>query len=131
LIVAVLTVRSSYLRNHAEPCPPGAAPDTLQWWIAAEQAWRIKTFALDHDIHTYSAPARPGLIELAQANNNKHYGDIIASQRVIELSDCTDQAAVADELRCNGLDGWLEVAEGRFAFWKPDDAEYRTQSRPE
>jgi len=131
LIVAVLTVRSSYLNAREEPCPPSGVPDTLQWWIAPDQAWRIKTFALDHDIHTHSLPPQPGLAEVAQANNAKHYGDVIATQHVIELTDCYDDALVERAFGGVGLEPRLEVAEARFAFWKPDDADYRTQSRPE
>ena len=130
-MIAVLTVRGSYRENLEEPCQPGQVPDTLQWWISADQAWRIRTFAVDHDIHTHSLPAVDGLVALARAHNNKHYGDVLASEHVMEFADCADEVAVAARLQASGLEPRLEVAEGRFAFWRPDDGEYRTQSSPQ
>jgi hypothetical protein len=131
LVVAVLTVRSSYKDNREEPCHPGQVPDTLQWWIGSDQAWRIKTFAIDHDIHTYSTPPRDGLVAIASANNRAHYGDILASEHILEFEDCTDEAGVSACFSAAGLEQRLEVADDRFAFWRPDDGEYRTQSKPE
>ena len=131
LVLAVLTVRSSYQGNREEPCQPGQVPDTLQWWIGSEQSWRIKTFAMDHDIHTHSTPSRDGLVELARANNSKHYADVLAAEHVLEFADCTDEVEVGARFHAAGLEPRLEVADGRFAFWRPDAAEYRTQSSPE
>jgi hypothetical protein len=132
LVLAVLNVKSSYLQEIEEPLGGvGDIPDTLQWWIAPDSAWRIKTFALDHDIHTHSIDkGGPDLVELAQANNLKHYGDVVESQHVLEFHDCTDMKEVRRVFQRVGLPPQLEVAEGRFAFWKPDEAKYRTQSQP-
>src|SRR5262245_52474850 len=132
LVLAVLNVKSSYLQEIEEPLDgEGDIPDTLQWWIAAGNAWRIKTFALDHDIHTCAMDkGGPELVELAQANNLKHYGDVVDSQHVLEFQDCTDAKEVRRVFRRVGLPPRLEVAEGQFAFWKPDEAKYRTQSQP-
>jgi hypothetical protein len=130
--MAVLNVKSSYRQEIEEPLDGESdIPDTLQWWIGTDGAWRIKTFALDHDIHTYAVGgAGPNLVELAQANNLKHYGDVIDAQHVLEFQDCTDNKEVRRVFRRIGLTPRLEVAEGRFAFWKPDEAAYRTQSQP-
>jgi hypothetical protein len=132
LVLAVLNVKSSYLREVEEPLDNADdVPDTLQWWIGEDVVWRIKTFALDHDIHTYSiGQGGPDFVALAQANNLKHYGDVIASQHVIEFQDCTDPKEVRRAFKRVGLVSRLEVAEGRFAFWKPDKVKYRTQSQP-
>jgi hypothetical protein len=93
--------------------------------------WRVKTFALDHDIHVYSIGApRAGILELARANNQKHYGDIISAQHVLEFSDCTNEAEVKRVCGTAGLDPRVEVVEAGYAFWKPDDQPYQTQSRP-
>jgi hypothetical protein len=132
LVLAVLNVKSSYLQEIEESLI-GASdiPDTLQWWIAPDRAWRIKTFALDHDIHTYSIDqGGPNLVELAQANNLKHYGDVVDAQHVLEFQDCTDSKEVRRVFRRIKLPPRLEVSEGRFAFWKPDTCEYRTRSQP-
>lgn len=114
------------------------APDTLQWWIAPAGVWRIKTFALDHDIHTHFIGSIPTtsigsvseMIEFARARTQKHYGNAIASQHVIELLNCTDEKRTDAALLATGLEPRLEIAAGRFAFWKPDDGRYYTQSEP-
>ena len=130
LVLAILNVRSSYLANTEEEVGDGDVPDTLQWWLG-DEAWRIKTFAVDHDIHTYSCgPNKPGLLELAQQNNLKHYGDVIAAQHVLEFVDCADAENVTAVLASAGLANRLEVAAPNFAFWKPDEARYRSQSTP-
>jgi hypothetical protein len=132
LVLAILNVKSSYLHSTEEPVKARDVPDTLQWWIAADQVWRIKTFAADHDIHVYSTGAvKADPVALAQANNRKHYGDVIQSEHVLTFEDCTDPEAVAEVLAAAGIGSELEVAPAGFVFWKPDDAEYRSQSRPE
>jgi hypothetical protein len=131
LIVTILTVQSSYLHVIEEPLRDNASvPDTVQWWLAPTGAWRIRTYALDHDIHAHSIGPVESAKELALANTQKHYGDIIQSRHIIELTDCFD-ANETRAFRVTGLEPRLEIAEGRFAFWKPDDAPYHTQSQPE
>lgn len=131
LVLTILTVQSSYLREVEEPLNDAAVvPDTIQWWIAPSGSWRIRTYALDHDIHTYSVGDVNGLTDLALANAQKHYGDVIRSQHVIEFRDCLDAAEMSAAFREAGLEPRLEVAAGRFAFWKPDEGKYHTQSEP-
>lgn len=132
LVLAILIVKSSYLREVEEPlADDDDIPDTVQWWIAAEGACRIKTFALDHDIHVHSVgEGNAKLVEVAQANNAKHYGDVIAVQHVLVFKNCEDTTEVQKVFKKTGLPPRLEVASGRFAFWKPDDAKYKTQSEP-
>jgi hypothetical protein len=127
LLLAVLTTASSYARELEQEASD--LPDTLQWWIGSE-TWRIRTYALDHDIHTHLvSKSGQEALELALGNNAKHYAAITREQHVIEIPDGTDGPAVARALAALELAPFLEVAE-RFAFWKPDDAPYRTQSSP-
>jgi hypothetical protein len=132
LVLAILGVRSSYIAETEEPLSgDDDVPDTLQWWIASDQSFRIKTFAVDHDIHIHGlSKGGASIVDLAVENNSKNYGDVIAQQHVIELEDCTDAAAVACAFSKVGLPPSLEVEPGQFAFWKPDEAEYKTQSHP-
>lgn len=54
LVLAVLSVKSSYSRNLEIALQrEDDVPDTLQWWLGRDACWRILTYALDHDIHTY------------------------------------------------------------------------------
>jgi len=137
LLVAILTVRSSYLNSLELPLA-GAdeVPDTLQWWIAGLGTWRIKTFAIDHDIHTHRVDTRrvegneQELLALARENNRKHYGDVIKAEYSLNFADCCNRAEVNAEFQRAGLEAHLEVADERFAFWKPDEARYSTKSNP-
>jgi hypothetical protein len=131
LVLAILSIQSSYARDVERSLDrPDDVPDTLQWWVSPQGSWRIKTYALDHDIHTHDVGSHADLVRLAQTNNLKHYGNVIRAQHILEFSDCSDQAEVEKTFGNLGLVPRLEVAMGRFAFSKPDDAKYWTQSAP-
>lgn len=131
LVLTILTVQSSYLHELEQPLTREAGtPDTIQWWIAPTGSWRIRTYGIDHDIHTHAVGNSDNLIDLAVANAHKHYGDVIKSQHVIDLTDALDADATVAAFRPTGLEPRLEIATGRFAFWKPDEARYHTQSQP-
>ena len=132
LLMAILTTKSSYIQEIEEPVDgPSDVPDTLQWWIAPEVTWRIRTYALDHDIHTHEIRGLADALRVARANNEKNYGDVIFVQHQFDFADCTDKSETDAALAAAGLEQRLEIAADRFAFWKPDDARYRTQSAPE
>ena len=84
-----------------------------------------------NDIHTHSVGLRPDLLDLAQANNHKHYAGLIEAEHILEFADCTDAAEVTRLCQAAGIVTNIEVAPGRFAFWKPDDARYWSQTTPE
>jgi hypothetical protein len=132
LVLAILTVRSSYARRIEERLvDPADVPDTLQWWIAARGSWRIRTYAIDHDIHTHQVDGDPTrLLTLASEGNRKHYGDVLAAEHVLYFADSHDWSEVDAKFRAIGLEPRLEIAADRFAFWKPDDARYATKSNP-
>ncbi|HET7205711.1 MAG TPA: hypothetical protein VFI95_03935 [Terriglobales bacterium] len=132
LLLALLSVRSSYLRG-IETAVDNAdeVPDTLQWWFGDGGWWRIRTYALDHDIHAYQiANSLQTTLELAKKNNRDHYGDIIQSQHLIHFVDCANPAEVDAEFGRIGLVPRVEIVIAQFAFWKPDEAEYSTKSNP-
>ena len=134
LVLAVLTTRSSYSQN-VQLAAVGAddVPDTVQWWIGDGGCWRLRTYAIDHDIHTYKIGnlSQQSVLELAQTNNQKNFGDIIKAHHVIHFVNCADPSELAAEFGRIGLRPRLEISPGRFAFWKPDEAVYLTKSRPE
>jgi hypothetical protein len=87
----------------------------LQWWIAPHAIWRIKTYAADHDIHVYSiGTVNSDSVVFAQANNRKHYGDVIQAEHVLTFEDCTDVDAVARVLGAASLPSHLEVSADRL-----------------
>jgi hypothetical protein len=133
LVLALLTVKSSYSRNlELAVSDANDVPDTVQWWLGGEGCWRLRTYAIDHDIHSYKiGNSSNATLELAQKNNQKNFGDIIKAQHVINFVDCADPSEVAAEFGRICLCPRLEISPGRFAFWKPDDAIYSTKSPPE
>lgn len=133
LVIGLLTVQSSYQRDVEEPRE--AIPDTVQFWYSPDSDWRIKTFAIDHDIHVHEirkkgADQKYG-VEQAKANTERNYGDVLDRLLVIEIADPTDSDAVTRILRSHGLPGSLEVGKSGVAFYNPDGGRYHSQSRPE
>jgi hypothetical protein len=131
LFLAVLSIKTSYSRN-IELSVEGAndIPDTLQWWFGASGCWRIRTYALDHDIHPLqTGNSAKTTLQLAKQNNQKHYGDVIVAQHEIYFVDCANRGELEAEFGRIGLPPRLEIeVADLYAYWKPDDTEYWTQS---
>jgi hypothetical protein len=133
LVVALLTIESSY-NEEIERVHTGI-PDTVQFWLPTDGPnWRIKTFAIDHDIHVYklgadssSSPLSPAR---AEENIRKSYGDVIERLEVICVPNSVEPPAIAKLVADANLPGELEVAEAGFAFLNPDRGRYKSQSRP-
>src|SRR5256885_4807623 len=132
LVVALLSVESSYSENLERPSQ--GVPDTVQFWFSPDADWRVKTFAIDHDIHIHKIGTRgtPQRLtpEWAVANTRKHYSDVLSSILMLEFADPKDTAAVTRILEAHNLHGTLEVASSGVAFYNPDSGHYRTQSVP-
>ena len=132
LVLTSLSVQSSYLSGAERSLSDRSdVPDTIQWWIAQSGSWRIKTFAIDHDIHTHMIGYGDNLREIALANDRKNYCDVLQAQHVIEFNDVGDDNETNDAFESLGLVPHIEIAAGQFAFWKPDNKDYFTQSEPE
>jgi len=133
LVVGVLKIESSYAHNVEQPA--GRVPDTIQMWIGPDRAWRIRTHAIDHDIHVYSLGQPKQMkrepTDFARDHIKKHYGDVLRSLVVLRFDDASNALASRRVLSSQGLDGTLEVAKDGFAFWNPDDGVYQTKSEPE
>ena len=133
LILAILTVESSYLQEIEQPAK--TVPDTVQFWFAPDSQWRIKTFAIDHDIHVHRIGVADSTArlttEFAQNNIKKTYGDVTASILVLELSDPKNETEVQRIFSEHKLTGKLESAKDGYYFYNPDSGEYHTKSKPE
>ena len=128
LVVAFLSIESSYTRNFERPA--ARVPDTVQFWFAPDSQWRIRTFAVDHDIHVHSMPGKRLNSDWARSNIKKHYGDVLSRVVVLSLPHPQDPNEIQAILSQHHLSGKLEFAPQGFAFYNPDQAEYRTQSEP-
>jgi hypothetical protein len=132
LIVALLTTESSY--KDVVERPSAGVSDTVQFYIGGNETWRIRTYAIDHDIHTYSigTPDAKSTMTVDQAKTHieQHYADILKKLEIIELDDFNDSSAVRAALTAQGLNGEVEVGGAGIAFYNPDNARYWTQSSP-
>jgi uncharacterized protein YndB with AHSA1/START domain len=128
LVVAILSIESSYARNLEQPAQ--SVPDTVQFWFAPDSQWRVRTYALDHDIHVHSMPGKRLDTDWARSHIERHYSDVHPRIIVLSFRDPHDSKEVQSLLSQHGLTGKLEVAPQGFAFYNPDGATYRTESEP-
>ena len=92
LVLALLTTESSYKSEIERPAT--AVVDTAQFWFGAESPWRIRTYAIDHDIHIYSLGSRADGTSFTQKEATthiaKHYGEVLKKHYVITFKNPTD-----------------------------------------
>ncbi|TJZ73525.1 hypothetical protein [Chitiniphilus eburneus] len=128
LLVFKLAVSSSYAEN-IEYEAEGDDFDTVQWWLGADEAWRVRTYAVDHDIHVHHV-AQPLAETLARQNTEKHYGDVLGETLAFDLAGVDDAAGIARI--ATQLGGRFDVAgNGHYGFWNPTAADYSTKTQPE
>lgn len=132
LIVAILSIESSYLDEVERPAQD--VPDTVQFWYAPDSQWRIKTYAIDHDIHIHRIGGEQSAsrlsVDFAKRNIEKTYGDVLSRMSVLEFRDPMDIEEVAKVFEANELIGELESVKDGYFFLNPDTGEYRSKSRP-
>ena len=128
LVLAILTVQSSYAQEVEQPAQ--RVPDTVQFWFAPDSQWRIKTFALDHDIHVYQIRGERLTTEFAQNNIRKSYGDVTDRVFVLEFPDPQNHIEVERILKQHNLNGSLEAVKEGYYFYNVDRGDYRTKSKP-
>jgi hypothetical protein len=134
LVVGVLRIESSPAQELERPA--GAVPDTVQFWFGPNGSWKIRTYAVDHDVHTWHLKGfdlpRDTKRQFAADHIFKNYGDILSRLVTIELPNPGDPKAIQSTLSEHGLTtGGLQDAESdgnRWSFWTPDGAQYLTQT---
>lgn len=128
LAIFFLSIRSSYLKNEEHEASDESF-DTVQFVCTEQGTWRIRTYAEDQDVHTWSMQAAPDdLIALARQNTEKHYGDVLTEGYIIDTPDGVD--GVRRELLARGLPDHLEIGANGVVFWTPEGSSYRTRSTP-
>lgn len=129
LIIFFLSVQSSYSGNTETPATD-AVFDTVQFYAAKGENWRIKTYATDQDVHMWSLGAKvENIIELARSNTEKHYGDVLSEGYIIETDGGLE--GIRKELQKRGLTTHLEVTPAGAVFWAPPGTHFRTKSEPQ
>jgi hypothetical protein len=131
LLVHQLAIQSSYLDNVEGEADPEHF-DTVQWWITPEAAWRIRTFAVDGDVHLHHV-AGPVDAAVLRESTQRNYDEVTARVFEVDVPDLQDAQAVATAMAPFGGAEALEVDRNgaRFAFWNPLQVRFETRSEPE
>ncbi|MDH5452383.1 MAG: hypothetical protein OEX14_03425 [Paracoccaceae bacterium] len=131
LIIFFLSIESSYIQNK-EVEVEGFA-DTTQWVVRGDDMWRIKTFAIDKDVHVFKinhdGKSPEDLIKIARLNTLKHYGEVVSDELILNTEDGV--AGLRIEMAAIGLDAHLNESGDGFVFWSPDGTKYSSKSKPE
>jgi hypothetical protein len=128
LVLFMLSIKSSYSRN-LEVGATESEFDTVQFFCSGGDSWRIKTYAMDEDVHAWNIGQVEDLVALARTNTEKHYGDVLAQAYILRCDSGLE--GIRAELTNRGLDAHLETSNAGFAFWAPEGTSYRSKSRPE
>lgn len=130
LVLALLSIESSYAADVERPAR--GVPDTVQFWLAREGQWTLRTHAADHDLRVHRISPRndgsPYAAADAEALLEKHYAGVTARRVVLTFPAPRDPADVQRILAGAGLGGSLVFAAEGWAFYNPDGAEYRPLS---
>lgn len=130
LVLAVLSIESSYASDVERPARE--VPDTVQFWLAADGQWTIRTHAADHDVRVHRITVRPDGSPYppahAEALVEKHYADVTARRVTLSFPDPGDAAETARILASRGLGGCLVAMPDGWSFYNPDCGEYRPRS---
>lgn len=128
LVLAVLNVKSSFKKKLEKP--GDRLHDTLQWWIAPDRAWKIRTFSLDHDIHVEPTERGRDDVQAAVDHIHRQYGEKVFAVHVLTFPETPDDHQVQQVLAKAGLKPNLRVDTSGYAYWTPDNAKYRQQTQP-
>jgi hypothetical protein len=126
LVICMLDVQSSYVQNVELPATEQAF-DTVQYYASEHGAWHIRTFAVDQDVRVRSLGAGVAdIVELAQTNTQKHYGDVLRVFRVFQATGGVEGLRIA--LAKHGMWPQLEIGPGGSVFWTAEGSQYRHKS---
>ena len=127
LFVARLTIRSSYVRNVEQPADD--VFDTIQLYVpdAGPAVFRIRTFAVDHDIHVHRFGASGWTMASLRAHLGRRAADVLGRVDLVPLPHQDTRDLVAAGIRAGSLEVAADLG---FAFWNPDGGRYRTRAEP-
>ncbi|WP_416763383.1 hypothetical protein ACNI65_12385 [Roseateles sp. So40a] len=129
LILFRLSIRSSYAADTEEEATEDSF-DTIQFFSHEGAVWRIKTFAIDQDVHVWSMDVSEvdDLVELAVGNTESNYGDVLEEGYI--LNSETGLEGLREQLAERDLDTHLNETSVGAVFWTPAGTSYKSKSRP-
>lgn len=93
-VIGILTIASSHKDNVAQPATK--VPDTVQFWLPGSSAWRLRTYAVDHDVHTYAMGLPTGdPVAVARCHINRKYGGVLARNVILPLWQGTQEGCAS------------------------------------
>ena len=105
-------------------------PDTVQWWVpSAGPIWRIRTCALDHDIHPHRIEKVDAGLAFARSTTRKHYSEVLRSEHEVAVDSIADVMTYR-AFEAASLDGHYKYIDDNYVLWTPDAAPYLTQTTP-
>ena len=123
LLIFTLQIKSSYLQN--KELPADTDFDTLQFYAHGDIVWRVKTYAIDSDIHIHRINPRGKSLQETLAfladSTKAHYGAVMAKEFEISLTGPSDADTANAFFAEHNLPGKLESHED-YAFWNPNGA---------
>ena len=126
LIIGMLSVRSSYAQDLEESA--AEAGDTIQWWFLEQATWRVRTYALDYDVHAHRVDGVDR--QFARDHVRRIYSDVLLDVHEVEFSDFSDAQAVQEALRLAGLGPAVRFSSDGIPMWAPEGSIYTTKSSP-
>lgn len=130
LIIFKLGIKSSFVQNKEEKADK--LFDTLQFWINKDSIIRIRTFAVDHDIHIHQVGLRGSIkntIQFLIESTEKHYEDIVQGKYFLNIEDAQDKNKIKAAFKAVKLKPNLVVTP-YSCYWNPDGMKYLNISKP-
>lgn len=133
IVVGKLSIESSYAKNEERDAEERF--DTVQYFILPNAIWRIRTFALDNDIHVSVAELdeeQPleNSVDRVVESTKRSYEDVWDDISVFYSPSATAEA-LQELFETGDMTGSIEGNDQEMLFWNPDGATYKTISQPE
>lgn len=131
LVIFKLSIKSSYNQNIEQPADK--VFDTLQFFVHGKDIFRIKTYAVDHDIHIHKVNVGDRTIDetldFLTSTTKAHYEDAIEKIVTINIKDVKDTKAIKESLKKELKTAHIESTND-ILYWNPDGEPYKNQSNP-
>jgi hypothetical protein len=130
-LIYVFSTEGSWAQNLERPAID--APDTCQYWITADKARDVRTFAIDKDVRLITLDIKGRLTLSAAEETFKKiaqdtYGEIIKESHRFEVRDGTTLPDLERLVASVGLNPKVDWTALNFPMWIPEDAEYYSRS---
>ena len=130
-LIFVFSTEGSWAQNLERPATD--APDTCQYWITADKARDVRTFAIDKDVRLITLEIS-GRLTLRAAEEtftkiaHDTYAEIIKASYRFDIHEGTTVAELKKMVASVGLNPKVDWTALDFPMWLPEDADYYSRS---